>query len=257
VRRHTLGLVDVEAVPTTDARAGKLAMTLAVASGGICALNGQVGSGKTFAAISLHDELAAAGQRVLWLQMTRRLQERGVLYQFYKALLGCEPGRGSGYVLLDEVVDCCLEQKPVVFIDEAHLLGAEGLQTVRSVHQRVTATADTAKLPLILIGSELLSALGDAPELEDRVTSRHTFTRLSSKELLPALHAWHPMLKRTEPATLREADETYCEGRWRAWARLLSGALAVDAKQQLGYMRRGDLPMIAELGAVNVVRSRA
>lgn len=141
-------------------------------------------------------------------------------------------------------------------MDEAHLLGIEGLQTVRSIHQRVTASSEEAKLPLILIGSDLRSTLMDAPELSDRVTSRYTFTRMSHSEMLPALHAWHPLLSRTDPATLRETDETYCEGRWRAWAKVLSGALQLEAKTNVGYIRRADLPMIAELGAVSLVRSR-
>lgn len=256
MKRHLPGLTDAAAVPTHDARAGRLAMTLAAATGGICALDGQVGSGKTFAAIGLHDELVGQGTRCVWMQMTRRPTQRAIYHQFHQELLGQNPGRMIAYELLDEVVGSCVEQKPIVFIDEAHLLGVEGLQTVRSIHQRVTASSEEAKLPLILIGSDLSSTLRDAPELDDRVTSRHTFTRMTHTEMLPALHAWHPLLRRTDPATLREADETYCEGRWRAWAKVLAGALQLEAKTNVGHIRRADLPMIAELGAVSLVRSR-
>lgn len=236
--RHWPGVHDAAQVGTTQFKLAQVQLARVVKTGGIAAVSGAPGNGKTFTVDHfLHHNPVMADRDHVWLDFTKKPTTKAVTLRLSLAI-GLRPNsRDSEYVLVEDLIPALkdrLAQRPlVVCIDEAHHLNADGLQTLRYFHDRCMPLrpGDPPGWALLLVGSTVDRALSGAAELRSRVASWIRFTPLQGKDLLLALRAWHPLLAQMDPELLLELDHDHCRGNWRDWAQFLAAYITTHDKQ--------------------------
>ncbi len=105
------------------------------------------------------------------------------------------------------------ERPRIVVVDEAQKLGRDGIDALVDLHDH-----DDARFILVMCGAEVASRLAPFEEFASRVSRVVRFHRLSGRELLDTLAAYHPMLAATDPTLLTRLDERHMRGNLRNWA---------------------------------------
>ena len=252
--RHWNGLRDVVEVPTPTFKLAQAQLERVVGIGGIAAVSGRPGCGKTFSVdYFLHHSPTMTGRPHVWLDSPRKPTTKALTIRLATALgLKVNP-RDSEYLLVEELMPHLQTSNAVVVIDESQHLPVDGLQQLRYFHDRCfpTRPGDPSGWALVLVGSTVDRQLSGAAELASRVSAWVRFEPLSDTDLLLALRAWHPLLAEMEPALLLQLDQTQCRGNWRNWAQFLSAYLFVhDRKPATSHADRVRLTQAA-IAAVN------
>lgn len=227
--RHWTGLREVAEVPTDQFRHAQAQLRRVVEVGGIAAVSGRAGCGKTFSVdYFLHHSTAMFRRRHVWIQVPERPTTKAVTLLLSRAL-GLKPNpRESEYLLVEDLAPHLHGTDTVIVLDEAQNLTTGGLQQLRYFHDRCSPArpGDPSGWALLLVGSDVDRKLSGAAELASRVTSWVRFEPLERKALLLALRAWHPLLVDMEPELLLQIDREQCGGNWRHWAQFLSAYIA-------------------------------
>lgn len=223
--RHQPGLRDVAEVHTDTFKLAQLQLGRVVRDGGIAAVSGQPGRGKTFSVdFFLRHHPTMEGRIWHWLDMPPKPTTKEVTLRLLRGLGASFNHRDSEYVLTEDLIPLLGGSGMVVVIDEAQNLRAEGLQQLRYLHDRCRPLSldDPPGWSLILVGSTVDRALSGAAELASRVSSWVRFPRLEGEQLLVALRAWSPLLTQLPPELLLRIDEQHGRGNWRDWSQFLA-----------------------------------
>lgn len=252
--RHWTGLQQVSEVETPTFRLAQAQLRRVVRIGGIAAVSGNSGCGKTFSVdYFLHHNPVMADRPVLWVDSPRKPSTKAITLLLSKAV-GLSPRlRDSEYALVDDLIPELRGSNAVVVIDEAQELSVDGLQQLRYFHDRCfpTRPGEPAGWTLVLVGSTVDRRLAGAAELANRVAAWVRFEPLEGKDLLVTLRAWHPLLAEMEMGLLLEIDQQECRGNWRHWAQFLAAYIdAHDKKPATTEAARRRLARIA-IAAVN------
>ncbi len=247
--RHWSGLSAVTEVDTPQFRHAQAQLRRVVEIGGIAAISGEPGSGKTFSVdYFLHHSPVMDGRELIWLDSPRKPTTKAITIMLAVAL-GLKPNPAhSEYLLVEELMPSLRESNAVIVVDEAQELPTDGLQQLRYFHDRCfpTRTGEPTGWPLILVGSTVDRKLNAAQELASRVSAWVQFGRLEPRELLAGLRAWHPLLTEMDPKLLLAIDERQCRGNWRNWAIFLAAYLHVhDRKPATTHEQRRRLVQAA------------
>lgn len=189
-------------------------------------LEGPPGTGKTTAAIAL---CRALGVPVLPLHLASTAHGHEVVRGMLRTL--GEDTSGVGQLLRERAATALARRPMVVFLDEAHLLNKEALQTIRWLFDQ-----PDAKFLLLLTGVDFTRAWRICPEFPSRIARQVDFVRLAGKDLTPALARHHPVLKATPRPTLQRLDRRICKGTWRKWDQVLYFAVGYGATAETGIV---------------------
>lgn len=235
--RHWIGLSDVDMVSTKQFEVAQVKLQRTVEIGGIAAISGLPGNGKTFSVdYFLHHHPAMRDRQHVWLTIERKPTTKAVTLRLMLAL-GMRPNpRDSEYILVEDLIPALQERtrdRPLILcLDEAQNITTDGLQQLRYFHDRCRPErpGDSIGWTLFLVGSTVDVGMGGAAELSSRVTSWVHFEALKDMELVTSLRSWHPLMKEIDPRLLLEIDHNTCRGNWRNWAQFLAAYLDTYAK---------------------------
>jgi hypothetical protein len=180
---------------------------------------GPPGTGKTYAVLSLCEQLA----NWVYVPVDAGMTTHAFLHRLH-ARLGCKDADPAlrGHIL-EECVTKDLERlRPVLVVDDANFLGR------RLIAQFVFLQA-SADFALILVGHRLDELLRRHPELETRVARTVAFRRIRRQELHPTLAAYHDLFANADGRVLEEVDAHWANGNLRRWASFLDEALTNHA----------------------------
>lgn len=228
--RHWVGLHGVAEIPTPQFKRAQAQLRRVVSIGGIAAISGRPGSGKTFSVdYFLHRDPVMAGKPFLWIEPSVNATTKALAIILCRELDVKVSNRDSEFIVVEELMPALRESNAVIAVDEAQRLSTGCLQQLRYFHDRCfpTRPGDPSGWTLLLSGSSVDRSLGSAAELASRVAAWVRFDKMESKELLQALRAWHPLLAQMDPRLLLLIDQQRCQGVWRDWAQFL--AAYIDA----------------------------
>ena len=224
--RHPAGLTEAAAVACTTQQRALARMRTAAATNDLALLFGPSGTGKTFAALTFIDEVRATDRLAVYLTTMAAAQYKTVTEQLLEALTQARV-KGETYTLANDLLDLLDTLNPVVVLDEAHRARHLGVDQLLYLKERAGPC-----WTLILVGNGLREACGRDPSLASRAHNRSVaFEPLDRAELLPALRAFHPLLRDTEPELLQRIDARYCRGEWRRWAELTAETVRLHAER--------------------------
>jgi hypothetical protein len=221
LHRHRLDLQGARAVRTRTLGAFLRLGNEAVALLGIMVATGRPGTGKTFAALSLCQQL----DDWVYVAVDHGMSSHRFLHRLLGALRGRKPDPElRGHLLEAEVLGELEKRRPVLVIDDANFLGRQ------LIGQFIFLQAN-ADFALLLVGHRLDVLLRRYEELETRVSRTVAFRRIARKDLATTLGAYHDLFARTQPSVLHEIDDHYAKGNFRRWAGVLQVALAHHPEQ--------------------------
>ena len=252
--RHLAGLTDVAEVRTDTFQLAQVQLARVVRTGGIAAVSGRPGCGKTFSVDYFMRHHPAMDGRVWhWLDMPPKPTTKEVTLRLLRGLGARFNPRDSEYVLTEDLVPLLAGSGMVVVIDEAQNLRAEGLQQLRYLHDRCRPLSpdDPPGWALILVGSTVDRALAGAAELASRVSTWVEFTRLEDQQLIVALRAWSPLLADLPPDVLLRIDARHGRGNWRNWAQFLAAYTDLHTRRPPNTTEDRKKLVRAALAAVN------
>ncbi|UOY01643.1 AAA family ATPase [Blastococcus sp. PRF04-17] len=224
IGKHLRGLTGAADVPTLAFNRATVVLRGAAADNDIAALLGAPGTGKTFCALSFLETVSAAGRLGIFLQSGPTAAHTEMTVRLLQKLRGGRPS-GESYYLSDDLGELLCEHSPVVVVDEAHRAQRRGLE------QLIYLKETYPEWTLVLVGSELPTALNKAPGARSRIRGRSArFDLLTGAELLATLHALHPLLAEADDQLLQRVDTRYCSGNFRDWASLLRAAEKVNER---------------------------
>jgi DNA transposition AAA+ family ATPase len=211
-------------VETSGLKEIRLAIQHLRGNGGIVAIDGRPGVGKTFATRFV---LSGLDLRVCWADMPDTTKGKEASARIFSAVTGKRPRiQMTEYQLTEETVDVLDGLRAVIVIDEAQNLNVNALRQIRYLHDRPTTRA-----LLILIGSDVLTAIRRVPELDSRVARRVHVKELRGEQIGDVVTQLHPILEATTTVTLNELAR-YAKGNLRQWVRIIevatNGNLDVD-----------------------------
>ncbi len=215
-----------EVLETPGLRELRIAVTQLFDSGGIIAVNGPPGVGKTYATRTV---LEHAGFPVHWVDMPDTPKGKEASARVFAAVTGRRPPvRMTEYALTEETVDVLDGLRAALVIDEAQNMTRGALRQVRYLHDRPSTRA-----LLILVGSGVTTAVAAVPELHSRVARTVNIGELSAtqlRDLLPHLHAIYA----NTPATVLGDLARYAKGNLRRWTRIVETALQFGIEPEQG-----------------------
>ena len=187
---------------------------------------GPPGTGKTLAAHTVTSELieglASTGgpQRLVRVQVPRSRSPKSLYVEWLRALTG-QLIRGTEYELKYELLDLLGDGRTVTLIDEAQHLGAEGLEQVREIYDRIDGN-----IPLIVIGSSTVEdVLRASPQLRSRVARPVRFEPIAPVDPPAVLAQYHPLFDGADPTVIGRLDAKFARRNFRRWARVLQAGL--------------------------------
>jgi type II secretory pathway predicted ATPase ExeA len=172
--------------PHTDHAQAAARIAYGIDTRGITVITGEVGVGKTVAARAALDRADRARHHLIYIP-DPTVGARGVFHHIVTAL----GGRPSFHTatLVPQTRDALAAELsergrvPVLLIDEAHLLGHDGLEAIRLLTNHDLDTG--APFATVLLGQPTLAAkmrLGVLAALDQRVTVRHQMTGMNADE---------------------------------------------------------------------------
>jgi type II secretory pathway predicted ATPase ExeA len=170
---------------------------------GITVITGEVGVGKTVAARAALDRTDRTRHHLIYIP-DPTVGHRGVFHHIVTAL----GGRPSFHTatLVPQARDALAAElsergrTPVLLIDEAHLLGHDGLEAIRLLTNHDLDTS--APFATILLGQPTLATkmrLGVLAALDQRVTIRHHMTGMNADETASYIRHHLALAGRSDP----------------------------------------------------------
>lgn len=223
---HLTGTESAKTVPTAPLERMRNAVHLALTLREIALAYGPPGTGKTFAAHTVTTELLAdlagtnAPRRLVRVQVPRSRSQKVLYVEWLHAITGGLM-RGTEYELKYELIDLLSDGRTVSLIDEAQHLGADGLEQVREIYDRIDGN-----LALVVVGSSSVDdILRSSPQLQSRVARPVVFYRIDSQDLCSTLARYHPMFDGAPAPVIHLIDARFAHCNFRKWARVLQAAL--------------------------------
>ncbi len=209
--------VNTESVTETAVR-----LEEAVAERGILILSGSNGLGKSVAGqLAVGRVQKSTGIEVVRLEATSASETR-VLTLMLANQFGV-PYDPRQLVFTRFCIGAAMEpRRLILWIDEAGNLHRDVLLALRGWHDR-----GEAQWTMLLSGTGRMVELlrGVQPELLSRADRMIEFRAMPVTESLKFATDLHPRLAATDPALLRTAHESHCQGVPRRWAQLLADCL--------------------------------
>lgn len=202
---------------TPGLRELRIAVAQLFGAGGIIAVNGPPGVGKTFATRTV---LERSDLPVHWVDMPDTPKGKEASARVFAAVTGRRPpARMTEYALTEETVDVLDGLRAALVIDEAQNMTRGALRQVRYLHDRPSTRA-----LLILVGSGVTTAVATVPELHSRVARTVNIGELSAAQLRDLLPTLHPLYANTPAGVLSDLAR-YAKGNLRRWTRIIETAL--------------------------------
>ena len=200
-------------VQTPVTRRIRIAAETAIASGGIAAISGPAGVGKTTASAIVAAEFDT---QVAYVGITSKQSPRQNFLSIWEAVTGI-PGQGTAVNIQSDLVDHLMSYPTTMVIDDAHQIQADGLRLLTGLWNQVR-NAQTEGTPIILVGNDLTRKLAVVPELVSRFRSQYVARYLRINEVLDILGHLEPRTKSIDNQLLRDLDKAYFHGEIRQWA---------------------------------------
>jgi hypothetical protein len=198
-------------VPTSSFMGAQTKIAAAVAARRICALDGELGTGKSTVAGFYAGQ---SGRQCRLVEIPSDSSSRESLVHIYVQLTGHQPV-GTKLSIRSDLYDILSSDDYVMLLDEAQNLGAAGFRQIRNLWDRCKKMG--RPFPLIICGFGVHATLAKVPELKSRVSVWHTMSRLGTEELPTVLRALHPRLAVTDEDLLLRIDLAYARGNLRQW----------------------------------------
>ena len=165
---HHLDLVGARVVQTPALLLSRRAILDVLADRALGVLHGPAGSGKTFAARLVLDELRVAQA---WVQFPSRPTMLHVARRLYRELTGAEPGRANRFDLSEQLIGLLTEREWLLVVDEAQWLNRECIEYLRHLHDHART-----RFSLLLVGGDgCWRVLSREPMLRSRIYRRVRF----------------------------------------------------------------------------------
>lgn len=227
--RHLHGVKGAATLNTPGLREIRNGVTQLIHDGGIAAVDGKPGVGKTF---GTQEVLSRLDVRVHWVDMPDTPKGKEANARIYTAVTGRRPSRRmTEYELTEETVDVLQDLQGVLVIDEAQNMTRSAMRAIRFLHDR-----PTTHVLFLLLGSGVIEAVRSVPELDSRVSRRTMIQEIGGAKLLPLLREWHPLFATTDQKNMIALAE-YAKGNLRNWARILEVATSFGASNEVGITK--------------------
>lgn len=199
---------------------------------GITVITGEVGVGKTVAARAALDRADQARHHLIYIP-DPTVGARGVFHHIVTAL-GGRPSFHNA-TLVPQARDALAAElsergrTPILLIDEAHLLGHDGLEAIRLLTNHDLDTG--APFATVLLGQPTLATnmkLGILAALDQRITVRHHMTGMNADETASYIRHHLTLAGRSDPLFTEDAItliHTNSRGKPRAVNNLAISAL--------------------------------
>lgn len=209
---HFRGLPgDLPVLRTVGFRRTQAAAKQAIDHGGITAVIGDAGLGKTFA---VEYAVRTSGMPWVKIEVAKAYSVKAVMFLLLDALTGSN-SNSVHYQLMNELKEELTADPHIVVIDEAQNLQKAALDQVRLLH-------DSTVFPLLLVGGkECGRVLRGDRQLADRVTGWVDFSPIADEDLFETLDAYHPFFAATDRDLLWNLNRVYAKGILRRWAKVL------------------------------------
>lgn len=183
-------------------------------AGGIVALDGPAGCGKTTALTALATSLDTP---VTSVSLDPRSTDKDVIKLLHSAVSG-RPASAKllRTDMLAELRVSLAGAERVIIVDEAQNAGIAALEMIRTLHMDPTASWN-----LVLSGADLDKRLTAERMLRSRVMHWARFAPLASEALHAVLAGLHPLLAQLDPDLVAAADRAACHGVLREWVKVL------------------------------------
>lgn len=218
--RHFLDLDGARVLPTAGLQLVEQAVADVVATSAMGVVHGPAGLGKTFAV-----EQALAGARAVgcWSAFPSRPTMRLVAATLFEQLTGSPAGRGSRFVLMDQVIEELSARRRVVVVDEAQRLNTECIEFLRHLHDH-----PRTRFALLLVGGDTAwNVLSREPMLRSRVYRRVRFEALSPEQVCTLIGSFHPIYEGVDRELLLFIDDHFAHGNLRDWASFTQTAVGL------------------------------
>lgn len=226
MKLHLTGTEDARTVRTRTMNLMRNAVHVAITQNEIAVAYGPPGTGKTLAAHTVTAELLEDFKgvtdvlRVVRVQVPRSRSPKTLYVEWLHALTG-HLIRGTEYELKYELLDLLGDGRTLSVVDEAQHLGADGLEQVREIYDRIDGN-----VPLVVVGSSTVKdVLHASPQLHSRVARPVRFEPINRAELPALLAEYHTLFRDADRALIERIDNRFAHRNFRRWARVLQAAL--------------------------------
>jgi len=221
---HHLGLVGARVVRTAEVLLSGRAIRDVLSAQALGVMHGPAGSGKTFTARLVLDELAVAQA---WVQFPSRPTMLHVARRLYRELTGADPGRANRFDLSEELIALLAGRKWLLVVDEAQWLNRECIEYLRHLHDH-----PRTRFSLLLVGGDgCWRVLSREPMLRSRIYRRVRFAPMRLQTVLQVIPGYHPVYQDASADLLAMVDDRYAHGCFREWASFTHSALAFCHEQ--------------------------
>lgn len=214
--KHWSGTESASDVMTTYFADGLIAAHDAISEGGLLALLGAPGLGKTFLVKSVAERLELPFHYLECAPLTHGRQQRIAML---RAIDWPHDPRESPATLLTNLVEACSAEAQVFALDEADRWGSEGVGLIRYLWSQAQN-----RTPFIFVGSKVERLIKANPALNSRLEHRVTFRPLDVEESRDALRAYHEVFNSADERLLTRIHKL-TGGEFRGFAILLRSIL--------------------------------
>lgn len=187
--------------------------TAVVSRNEIVLLDGPAGTGKTTAARYVAQQCRRPCAVVT---IPDRPAPLDLLRLVHLGVTGVEH-HGSRYEMTNDLVRVLAQWAGVLVIDEMHLCGVVGLQTLVHLYEQTERG-----FAVVIVGSGVGGVVDRYPNLATRVLATVDFAPLQGDALLDAVRAMDPRLAQTPEHVLRRHNDKACQGLLRRWVKTIT-----------------------------------
>jgi hypothetical protein len=247
---HYLGLAGARVVQTPALLLSRRAIRDMISARALGVLHGPAGSGKTFAARLVLDELKLAQASV---QFPSRPTMLHVARRLYRELTGADPGRANRFDLSEQLIDVLADREWLLVVDEAQWLNRECIEYLRHLHDHART-----RFSLLLVGGDgCWRVLSREPMLRSRIYRRVRFAPMSLAMVLEVIPSYHPIYENAPPSLLALIDDFYAHGCFREWASFTHSTLVFCRERAVRTLTEEVARAVLELHAGGEVEHTA
>lgn len=207
--------------PTTDLKTGMLKIQAVSRADGIIAIDGVPGTGKTTCAAIAAVKL---GRPYAMVRLSHKPSPLELLRRIHAALTGLDDGqKATRLQLQDDIVLELVEWHGLLIVDELQNAAVNAFQELTWLYEQSGKTFSIAA-----VGTGVLNAITNYPQLESRVMSSHTFFPLNGPDLISAVRNLDPRFQSASVADLSTHDQKACAGNLRRWVQTVNWMDALD-----------------------------